>query len=266
MNNLQLKDRAAIVTGASRGIGRGIALAMAEAGADVLVNYQGNRQAAEQTVEELQALGRKAIPYQADVKDFQKVKEMVAAAVEAFGKVDILVHNAGIIHRESQVYDADLKAFHEMIDTHIMGAFHCIQASLPVMRQQPRGDIHLISSTNTVILPEGVLSYNVAKAGLEALGLCLAKEERTNGIRVNIIAPTLVESDMSTGYLKRAGMSSFEELGQYLPFGRVLQPKDVANLSVYLASEEGSHISGQVIYVDASQGLHTTSEFIPQQR
>ncbi|MEE9198709.1 MAG: SDR family oxidoreductase, partial [Dehalococcoidia bacterium] len=233
---MKLKGRAAIVTGASRGIGRGIALAMAKAGADVLVNYASNRQGAEETAKEVQSMGRKAVAYQADVKDLDRVKAMMAAAVEAFGKVDILVSNAGVIDRGSYVYEADLDRFHELIDTHIMGAFHCIQAALPTMRQQERGDIHLISSANTVGLPDALVSYNVAKAGLQALGLCLAKEERGNNIRVNIIAPALVETDMGRPLLQRLGLSSFEELGQYLPFGRVIQPRDVANLCVFLAS------------------------------
>lgn len=261
---MSLKDRVALITGASRGIGRGIAIAMAEAGADVVVNYQSNRSAAEETARLVESAGRKALLFEADVRDQDVVKQMVDAAVSTFGKVDILVHNAGIIDRDSYVYDVDLAKFREMIDGHIMGAFHCIQAVLPVMREQPRGDIHLISSMNVRTMPDGVMSYNVAKAGLEALAQCLAKEERSNDIRVNVIAPTLVKSDMGSEYLKRAGLSSFEELDKYMPFDRVVEPKDVANLCVFLASEEGSHISGQVITVNAAQGSGGTAEFVPK--
>ena len=260
-----LDGRTAIVTGGSRSIGRGIALALARAGADVVVNYKTNRDAAEQVVKEIEASGRRALAFQADVADYDRVKEMTTAAVDAFGKVDILVCNAGILHRNVEVFEVDLDAFHQMIDTHIMGAFHCIQAVLPVMRRQPRGDIHLLSSTHTIGLPRGLLSYNVAKAGLEALAQCLAKEERSNDIRVNVIAPTTTESDMASGLLQRVGLSSFREMDQYMPFGRVVQPRDIANLCVYLASEEGSHISGQVIAVDASQGKKATIDFLPQQ-
>ena len=260
-----LDGRTAIVTGGSRSIGRGIALALARAGADVVVNYKTNRDAAEQVVKEIEASGRKALAFQADVADYDRVKEMTTAAVDAFGKVDILVCNAGILHRNVEVFEVDLDAFHQMIDVHIMGAFHCIQAVLPVMRRQPRGDIHLLSSTHTIGLPRGLLSYNVAKAGLEALAQCLAKEERSNDIRVNVIAPTTTESDMASGLLQRVGLSSFREMDQYMPFGRVVQPRDIANLCVYLASEEGSHISGQVIAVDASQGKKATIDFLPQQ-
>jgi NAD(P)-dependent dehydrogenase (short-subunit alcohol dehydrogenase family) len=262
---MRLEGRAAIVTGGSGGIGKGIVLALAEAGADVLVSYNSNREEAAETVREVEALGRRTLVFQADVTDYDQVKSMVAAAVEAFGKIDFLVCNAGIIHRNVGVYDADLNAFHEMIDNHIMGSFHCIQAALPVMRQQPRGDIHLLSTTHTRILPPGLTSYAVAKAGVEALGLCLAKEERGNNIRVNIICPTTVPSGMSEQFPSSIGMSDFDEVGRYMPFGRVVLPKDIGELCAFLASEEGSHISGQVISVDASLGRQSMKEFIPKE-
>ena len=262
--NNRLEGRTALITGGSRGIGRGIALAMAKAGADVLVNFLSNQEAADETVKELRALGRKAIAYQADVADYDQVKAMVDAAVEGLGKVDILVCNAGIIQRDSHVYQADLDLFHRLIDNHIMGTFHCVQAVLPIMRKQPRGDIHLISSTNARMLPPGLTSYDVAKAGVEAMGRCLAKEEREHNIRVNVIGPTTTETDMATGLLKRYGFSSFRDVDKYLPFGRIAHPRDTGNLCAFLASEEASHISGQVIYVDASQDRKTTQEFFSE--
>ena len=152
-----------------------------------------------------------------------------------------------------------------MIDNHIMGSFHCIQAVLPVMRRQPRGDIHLMSSTHARILPQGLLSYAVAKAGLEALGLCLAKEERSHNIRVNTISPTTVPSGQSAGFPASIGMSNFEEVGKYIPFGRVVLPEDIGDLCVFLASEEGSRISGQVISVDASLGPESVREFVSRE-
>ena len=182
-NSFSLKGRVALVTGGSRGIGRAISLAMAEAGADVVVNYVSDQESASKTADEIRALGRKAMTFQADVADADAVKAMVGAAVEGLGKVDILVCNAGIIRRDSHVHEADLKEFREVIENHIMGAFNCVQAVLPNMRQQPRGDIQLISSTNVRMLPLGLTSYNVAKAGVEVMGRVLSKEERDHGIR-----------------------------------------------------------------------------------
>ena len=154
-NSLSLQGRVALITGGSRGIGRAITKAMAEAGADVMVNYVSDEESASKTADEIRALGRKAMTFQADVADADVVNAMVGAAVEGLGKVDILVCNAGIIRRDSHVYEADLEEFREVIENHIMGAFNCVQAVLPNMRQQPRGDIQLISSTNVRMLPLG---------------------------------------------------------------------------------------------------------------
>ena len=260
-NSLPLQGRAALITGGSRGIGKGIALAMAEAGADVMINFLSDEASARETAGEIRALGRKAMIFRADVADSDAVKAMVGAAVEGLGKVDILVCNAGIIRRDSHVYEADLEEFREVIENHVMGAFNCVQAVLPVMRQQPRGDIQLISSTNARMLPLGLTSYNVAKAGVEVMGRVLSKEEREHGIRVNVIGPTTTETDMATGLLKRYGFSSFREVDPYLPFGRIAQPRDTGNLCAFLASEAGEHISGQIIYVDGSQDRKPTQEF-----
>ena len=256
-----LEGRVALVTGGSRGIGKAISMAMAEAGADVTVNYLSNEKAAEETADEIRALGRKALTCKADVADLEAVKTMVRAAVEGLGKVDILVCNAGIIRRDSHVYEANVEEFREVIENHIMGAFNCVQAVLPNMREQPRGDIHLIGSTNAKMLPTGLTSYNVAKAGIEVMGRVLSKEEQGHGIRVNVVAPTTTETDMATGLLKRYGFSSFREVDQFLPLGRIAQPRDTGNLCAFLASEAGGHISGQVIYVDASQDRKPTQEF-----
>ncbi len=260
-NSHSLEGRVALVTGGSRGIGRAISLAMAEAGADVMVNFVSNEGAAEETAGEIRALGRKALIYKANVGDADAVKTMVGVAVEGLGKVDILVCNAGIIRRDSHVHEADLEEFREVIENHIMGAFNCVQAVLPNMREQARGDIHLIGSTNAKMLPMGLTSYNVAKAGMEVMGRVLSKEEQGHGIRVNVIAPTTTETDMASGLLKRYGFSSFREVDPYLPLGRIAQPRDTGNLCAFLASEAGGHISGQVIYVDASQDRKPTQEF-----
>ena len=247
-----LDGRTAIVTGGSRGIGRGIALALARAGADVVVNYNTNRDAAEQVVKEIETSGRRALAFQADVVDYDRVKEMTTAAVDAFGKVDILVCNAGILHRNVEVFDVDLDAFHQMIDTHIMGAFHCIQAVLPVMRRQPRGDIHLLSSTHTIGLHRALIPYTVAKAGLEALTRYLAVELAPMGISVNAVSGGYVETGALDHFPNREEMLAS---AKKTPVGRMVTAVDIARVVAFLCTEDAAMIRGQVLVVDGGVTL-----------
>ena len=139
---MELEGRVALITGASRGIGQGIARSLAEAGADIVVNYQQNKEGTERTVAEVEAFGRRALSYQADVRDFDQVKAMVDKTIEAFGKVDILINNAGQYYSKSIMADDAVDVFHDVVHTHIFGSFYCTQAVLPHMKKQERGDIH----------------------------------------------------------------------------------------------------------------------------
>lgn len=252
---MDLEGRVAIVTGASRGIGRGIALDMAEAGADVLVNYHRNREGAEQTVAEIQARGGRALPHQADVRDPEGVRGMVDAAIDAFGKVDILVNNAGIYASQSFMAADASETFHDIIDTHVFGSFYCTQAVLPSMRQQARGDILFITSLAGKQFWADEWAYATAKNAMATLAQCIAKELSSHGIRVNCVAPTIVESDMGLDLvLSWAGVDRPEELYDKVPFNRLIKPHDVGNLCVFLASDKASHISGQVIFLDCGVG------------
>lgn len=245
----KLDQRVALVTGGSRGIGQGIALALARAGADVAINYRRDEAAAKATVVEIEALGRKALTYQADVTDYDKVKEMVAKVLETLGKVDILVNNAGIISQGLPLADTEISEMHRVINTHLFGALHCIQAILPHMRQQARGDIILLSSITTILYLPGSGPYSIAKVALEALAKCLSKEEQKNNIRVNVIAPGIVETEMGRRLVKATMGVDIKEIYATSPFGRVVQPEDIGNLAAFLCSKEGEYISGQVIYV-----------------
>ncbi len=262
-DTMDLKGRTALVTGASRGIGQGIALSMAAAGADVVVNFEHNREGAEQTVAEIRDMGRRAIPFRADVKDFARVKAMVGAATDAFGKVDILVNNAGIYASKSFTDEDAVETFSEVIATHLFGAFYCAQAVLPSMRDQQRGDILFITSLATKQLWAEEWAYATAKSAMTTLAQCLAKELSWYGIRVNCIAPTIVESDMGLDLvLDWAGVDEPESLYGKVPFDRLVKPDDVGELCVFLASDRASHISGQVIFLDCGIGPASLRDFV----
>ena len=260
---MDLEGRTALITGASRGIGRGIALEMAEAGADVLVNYHRNREGADQTVADIQAKGRRAIPYQADVRDAEGVGAMVDAALDAFGKVDILVNNAGI-HASSSFLASDAAGtLHDIIDTHLYGSFYCTQAVIPSMRQQARGDILFITSLAGKQFWDDEWAYATAKNAMATMAQCIAKELSWHGIRVNCVAPTIVESDMGLNLvLDWAGVGDAKELEGKVPFDRLISPQDVGNLCVFLASDRASHISGQVVYLDCGVGPASLKDFV----
>lgn len=247
---MNLEGRVAIVTGGSRGIGRGISLTLAKAGADIVVCFRHDEGAARNTVAEIEAMGRRALAFQADVTDYDKVKELVDKTFEAFGKVDILVNNAGIASRGKHIIDTDVDEVHRVMNVHVFGAFHFIQSVLPYMRKQKRGDIHFISSMGAVHCLPGHGPYAMAKAALEVMARVLAKEELANNIRVNVIALGLVETEMGSRLVKATTGEDIKAIYSRMPFGRVCQPADVGNLCAFLCSDEGSYISGHVIYLD----------------
>ncbi|MBC8477785.1 MAG: glucose 1-dehydrogenase [Dehalococcoidia bacterium] len=242
--------RVAIVTGGSRGIGRGISLALAKAGADVAICFRRDEDAAKSTVAEIEAMGRKAAAFPADVTDYDKVKEAVAKAVDTFGRIDILVNNAGIASRGQYIADTDIEEMHRVMNIHLFGAFHFVQSVLPHMRKQERGDIHFISSMAAAQCAAGHGPYATAKAALEAFAKVLAKEELPNNIRVNAIALGLVETEMGTRLVKATTGQSIKDIAGGMPFQRVCQPADVGNLCAFLCSDEAGYISGHVISLD----------------
>ena len=260
---MELEGRVALITGASRGIGQGIARSMAEAGADIVVNYQRNRQGAEQTAADVEASGRKALLYQANVQDFAEVQAMVDKTVETFGTVDILVNNAGQHYSKSVMADDALDVFHDVVGTHINGSFYCTQAVLPHMKEKKRGDIHFISSLATQQLWADEWAYASAKSWMNTFVKTTAKELSWHGIRVNAIAPTIVESDMGLKLvLGWAQADDPRNLDGIVPFDRLIQPHDVGNLCTWLCTDKASHISGQVIYLDCGIGPASLRDFV----
>ena len=248
---MKLAGRSAIVTGGNRGIGRAVALELARAGANVAIVYRRDEASANETVSEIKGLGREAFSSNTDVRDNDAVEKMTAEAIDRFGKVDILVSNAGVASRGNYLADTDVNEMRRVLDVHLFGALHFARALLPRMRECERSDVHFISSTSVLRSEAGHVPYATAKACLETLAMVMAKDERQNGVRVNVIAPGLVETEMGKRLAKATrGVDDIKELYPEYPFGRVCQPEDVGKLSAFLASEDGGYISGHVIYLD----------------
>ena len=243
---MALTGRVALVTGGSRGIGRAICLALAEDGADVAVNYRRDDAAASETVAAIEALGRKARAYQASVDDFDALALMVTGAEKNLGPIDILVNNAGIASRGQSVVDTDPAELERCIRIHALGPAQLCKLVLPGMRTRPRGDVIMISSVATLHWAPNSAPYNMGKAAMEALSFGLAKEERRNGIHVNVVAPGLVETEMGRRLVKATqGVDDISTIHGRMPFGRVCQPEDIANVVRYLVSEGGSYLTGE---------------------
>ena len=247
---MTLSGRVALVTGGGRGIGRAIAVGLAEDGVDVAVNYRRDGAAAADTVAAIEKLGRKAAAYQAAVESLEEDQAMVAAVLRDFGRIDILVNNAGIASRGRSVVDTDPAEMERVVGIHAFGAFYLSKILLPIMRQQPRADIVMVSSVATLSNAANGSPYNMAKAAMEALALTLANEERAHNVHVNIVAPGLVDTEMGRRLMKAViGIEDLRQLDSSMPFGRVCAPEDVANVVRFLVSERAGYVTGQKIYV-----------------
>jgi 3-oxoacyl-[acyl-carrier protein] reductase len=248
---IDLSGRTALVTGASRGIGRAIAFALAEAGADVAVNYRRDADAAAETVKEIEALGRKAKAYSASVENWEEDQTMVADALRDFGGIDILVNNAGIASRGQSVADTDPAEMERVVRVHAFGPHYLAKLVVPHMRGKGRGDIVMISSVATLGMGPRGAPYNMGKAAMEALALTLAKEEREHGIRTNIVAPSLTVTEMGRRLTRAtAGVEDIHQLDARSPFGRVSVPEDVAAAVVWLVSSANPYANGQKININ----------------
>jgi 3-oxoacyl-[acyl-carrier protein] reductase len=246
-----LEGRVALVTGGGRGIGRAVSLALAEDGADVAINYRRDEQAANDTVADIEKLGRRAANYHASVDSWDDDVAMVDAVLSDFGGVDILVNNAGIASRGHSVADTDPAEFERVWRTHAFGSFALSKLVLPSMRERPRGDIVMVSSNATVHMAGYSSPYNVAKAGLEALARTVAKEERRHNIHVNVVAPGLVETEMGRRLVKGAmGVEDISTLDARAPFGHVCTPEEVADVIRFLVSDAGGYLTDQKLTID----------------
>ncbi len=249
-----LAGRNALVTGASRGIGRAIALKFASEGANILVNYANSASAAEDVVAEVRELGVRAEAYQADVSDRTACEAMVHSAIELFGQVDILVNNAGIgssgIDRPT-ITEATYDQYELLLGANLWGPIFMSKALVPHMRSAERSDIVMISSVATDSYSERMGLYSIGKAGMEALAYTLAKEERSNGMRVNVVAPGLVDTDMGRKLITLLpGSDDMRDRDSSAPFGFVCTPEDIASAVYFLVSENGRYLTNQRIAVN----------------
>ena len=246
----ELAGRVALVTGAGRGIGRAIALGLAQDGADVVVNYRRDEASAKETADGIRALGRRAITVPAPMEDDDALVALAARAEEELGPVSILVANAGIASRGQSVQKTDPAELERVVRVHALAPHRLCQLLLPGMRECERGDIVMISSVATLHHAGGGAPYNMGKAAMESLALTLAKEVKRHHIHVNIVAPGLVETEMGRRLVKAtAGIDDLRKLDETSAFGRVCQPEDVANAVRFLVSERASYLTGEKICV-----------------
>lgn len=240
-----LTGKKALVTGASRGIGRAIALELAAAGADVVVNYAGSEAAASDVVQRIKELGRESFMVKADVSSAQEVEEMFKQALEAFGRIDILVNNAGIT-RDNLIMRMKEEEFDQVIATNLKGVFNCVKAATRPMMKQRSGRIINISSVVGALGNPGQANYVAAKAGVIGMTKAAAKELASRGITVNCVAPGFIESDMTD----KLPEDMRGQLLQQIPLARMGQPEDIARAVRFLASDDASYMTGQTIHVD----------------
>ena len=245
-----LEGRVALVTGGGRGIGRAICLTLAEAGADVAVNYRRDEESAAETARAVEALGGRAGCYQASVDDASQLAAMVESAVADLGAPSIVVHNAGIASRGHTVEETDPAELERVMRVHALGPHELSRLLIPHLRGHDRADIVMISSVATLHHSARGGPYNMGKAAMEALALTLSKELRSDGVRVNIVAPGLVETEMGRRLMKaRSGVEDLRELDAQMPYGRVCQPEDIAQAVLFFVSPSSSYVSGQKLNV-----------------
>ena len=237
-----LKNKIALVTGASRGIGRAIAVELAKQGADVIVNYVKDEQEASKVADEIKNLGRKSIALKADVSNFDDVSKMLEKIKGEFGRLDILVNNAGIT-RDRSLKKMTQEEWDKVIETNLSSAYNVTKNALPLMQKNSR--IITISSIVGLYGNFGQTNYAASKAGIIGFTKSLAKELGRQGITVNVIAPGFIESEMT----KKIGFLKKKILTYMIPLKRSGMPEDVANLAAFLASGKSGYITGQVISV-----------------
>ena len=245
---MRLKDKVALVTGASRGIGRAIALALAGEGADVALNCSSSVDEAEKVAREIEKLGRRAAVIQADVADKAAVERMVREVITQFGKIDILVNNAGMA-TVGPSEDLEEDIWRRGIDVMLTGVFFCSQAAGKEMIKQKSGKIINIASINGIVAFPERACYCSAKAGVMALTKVLGCEWARYNINVNAVAPGYVETDLVRNLVSQ-GTLDVDELAGRTPNGKLASSDDIADTVVFLASEDSKHIVGQTIVVD----------------
>lgn len=245
-----LEGKVALITGASRGIGREIALTLAAYGADIIVNYHGSKEKAEQVCDEIRVLNRKAVAVQCDVSDYEQCGNMIQDMLTEFTHIDILVNNAGVT-KDNLVMKMTAEDFDYVIDTNLKGTFYTIKHLYKAFIKQRSGRIINLSSVSGVLGNAGQANYAASKAGVIGLTKTMAKELASRNITVNAVAPGYIETDMTHALTE----SQKEATIAQIPLKRVGTTKDIAETVAFLASDKAAYITGQVISVDGGMAI-----------
>lgn len=245
-----LTGKVALVTGAGRGIGRQIALTLAQNGAAVIVNYNGSKDSAEEVVAAIRQSGGSAEAMQCNVADFASSEEFVRTVLDQYKRVDILVNNAGIT-RDNLIMRMTEEDYDAVLDTNLKGAFNMIRHLSRSMIRQRSGRIINISSVSGVLGNAGQSNYSASKAGLIGLTKSVAREFASRGISVNAVAPGFIDTDMTRNMTEEAKKA----LNSMIPMGRMGSTEDIADLVLFLAGEHSDYITGQVICVDGGMSM-----------
>lgn len=240
-----LKGQVALVTGASRGIGRSIALELARNGAAVVVNYAGREAAAQAVVDEIKALGADGAAVQANVGDAKQADELIKHVIDTFGRIDILVNNAGIT-RDNLIMRMKEEEFDEVITVNLKGVFNCLKAVTRPMMKQRYGRIINISSVVGTLGNAGQANYVAAKAGVVGLTKSSARELASRGITVNCVAPGFIDTDMTRDLPEEMRSKLLADI----PLARLGQPEEIAKVVGFLVSDAASYMTGQTLHVD----------------
>ena len=247
---MNFTGKTAVVTGGSRGLGRAVCLELAAGGANVVLCYAGNENAANETAAACEALGAKVLAVRCDVADSAQVKALMDEALKVFGRIDILVNNAGIT-RDGLLMMMKETDFDDVINTHLKGAFLCMKAVARQMIKQRYGRIVNLSSVVGLRGNAGQVNYAASKAGVIGMTKSLAKELASRGVTVNAVAPGFMETDMTAAMPEAAKTATLAAI----PMGRMGAAEDVAKAVAFLASEEAGYITGQVVAVDGGMAM-----------
>ena len=245
-----LTGKIALVTGAGRGIGRQIALTLAAQNAFVIVNYNGSKDKAEETVSAIKAAGGDAVSYKCNVSDFEECQQMITAIIKEYKHIDILVNNAGIT-RDGLIMKMSEDDYDAVLDTNLKGTFNTIRHMSRYLLKQKSGRIINISSVSGILGNAGQANYSASKAGVIGLTKAVARELASRGITVNAVAPGFVDTDMTDALSD----SAKENLISQIPLGRTGKPQDIANAVLFLASDAAGYITGQVLSVDGGMAI-----------
>jgi len=249
---MKLKDKIALVTGSSRGVGRSVALGFAKQGANVVVNYTSNENAANEVVETIQSMGGKAIAVKADVAQKAEAEKLVNSAIDTFGRLDILVNNAGFT-RPSMMIKMTEDQWDQVVDIHLKGAFLCAQAAGLHMKEQKSGKIINVTSVAGIVGTVGQINYSAAKGGIISMTKSIARELARYNVCANVISLGIVATDMTEKI--RSDEKLKEIYMNRILLKRFAEADDIAPAFVFLASDESNYITGQLLCVDGGYGM-----------